>query len=312
MASRRFVLGLPVCKLAPDIVVEGHAGIVEVIVLLVSSHLVHQLQGQCGKGVLGRHIAARHSTAHHSAVKNRAIDALLCSRCEPDGSAGRFICAPSRWPLLARDDMQCMHLCCQQTSFPMLLVLMPALCCCMHLLPASRLLLTNRRLCATILDSERKHYLGLCIVPNPHPPKPQTLPPTWCMLLRIHLSLRHSPCQLLLLLKSALASRAHSPLSCTPSSWKRMNFPAFHSLFVKFRLAFTRSRDRLRSCPAAVPVVVGAQEVGGRARGVVAGEQGVGGWGSGASGTGVCPECAVAHATTSQLCSCLQHAHQRQ
>lgn len=33
---------------------------------------------------------------------------------------------------------------------------------------------------------------------------------TWCKLLMIHLSLRHSPCQLLLLLKSAAASRAHS------------------------------------------------------------------------------------------------------
>jgi hypothetical protein len=65
---------------------------------------------------------------------------------------------------------------------------------------------------------------------------------------------RHSRCQslLLLLLKSAPARHAHSS-SDTPSSWNRMNFPAFQSLLVKFRLEFTRSRERFRSCPAVVP-----------------------------------------------------------
>lgn len=169
----------------------------------------------------------------------------------------------------------------------------PALCCCVPLLPASRP--THCRLCATVLNAESTTWVSASS--QTLTPKPQTPPPTWCKLLRIHLSLRHSPCQLLLLLKSALASRAHSPLACTPSSWKRMNFPAFHSLFAKFRLALTRSSDRLRSCPAAVPVVVG--------------EQGMGGWARGGERVaGVRPGCAVSRATTSQLCRCLQHPHQ--
>jgi hypothetical protein len=38
-----------------------------------------------------------------------------------------------------------------------------------------------------------------------------------------------------------------------------MNFPAFQSLFVKFRLEFTRSRERFRSWPAVVPAVDAVQ-----------------------------------------------------
>eukprot|EP00879_Flechtneria_rotunda_P033918 GHRR01037823.1.p3 GENE.GHRR01037823.1~~GHRR01037823.1.p3 ORF type:complete len:101 (+),score=29.41 GHRR01037823.1:227-529(+) len=68
-----------------------------------------------------------------------------------------------------------------------------------------------------------------------------------------YLSLNPSFCQLLLLLlKSAAASCCHSA-SDTPSSWKRMNLPAFHSLFVKLRFDRTRSTDRFRSWPAVVP-----------------------------------------------------------
>jgi hypothetical protein len=32
-----------------------------------------------------------------------------------------------------------------------------------------------------------------------------------------------------------------------------MNFPAFHSLFVKFLLEFTRSSERFKSWPVVVP-----------------------------------------------------------
>ena len=38
-----------------------------------------------------------------------------------------------------------------------------------------------------------------------------------------------------------------------PSSCSAMNFPAFHSLMVRLRLAVMRSSDRFRSWPAVVP-----------------------------------------------------------
>ena len=75
---------------------------------------------------------------------------------------------------------------------------------------------------------------------------------TWCNKETTHASARGSDCNFCWLEKSADRNCSQSA-SEVSSRFRRMNFAAFQSLFVKFLLAVTLSKDKFKSCPGEVP-----------------------------------------------------------